>query len=121
MLQVRRSVRQIQAAQFTLDLQNRNIELSRLRLKGVLLRMEKLGTRDFLDAQSDLLNARNLRDAAERDLRVNILQFLLDSDQLRVNPQGQWVGPGRLVPTTQPATQPTTRLSDPSALLRAAK
>ncbi|MEX0775794.1 MAG: TolC family protein [Phycisphaeraceae bacterium] len=105
--QVRRDVRQIERARFTLRLQERNIELAEKRLKGVLLRLRTLGPRDFIEAQDDLLEARNRRDQAVRDLRVNVLSFLLDSGQMRVSTRGQWLPPGQPVPvdTVAPADQ----------------
>ena len=51
----------------------------------------------LLGAQDDLLDARNRRDDALRDLRVSVLQFLLDTGRLRVSPQGRWLAPGRAV------------------------
>jgi len=95
---VRDSIREIEQSRFTLALQTRNIEVARKRLRGVLLRLRSLGPRDFIEAQDDLLDAENLRDAAERDLRVNILRFLLNTGQMRVNRAGLWQPPARLLP-----------------------
>lgn len=96
-LQVRQSVRQINQAQFTLDIQNQNILMAQKRLEGVVLRLAQLAPRDFTDAEEDLLEARNRRDRALRDFRVSILQYLLDTGQLRVSPRGQWMPPANLV------------------------
>jgi outer membrane protein TolC len=95
---VRQSIREIEQARFTLELQSRNLDIADKRLRGVLLRLRSLGPRDFIEAQEDLLEAENRRDAAERDLRVSILQFLLDTGQLRVGPDGQWRPPANLQP-----------------------
>ena len=97
-LEVRSSVRRIHQAQFTLELQERNVTLSERRLQGVVLRLDVLGPRDFIEAQEDLLEASNRRDAAVRDLRVSVLQFLLNSGQMRVAPDGRWMPPARLSP-----------------------
>ena len=95
---VRAALRRIEQSRFSLELQNRNIEVARKRLRGVLLRLRTLGPRDFIEAQDDLLEARNRRDEAIRDLRVSVLGFLLESGQLRVGPAGQWLAPGNLQP-----------------------
>ncbi len=99
---VRTSVRSIDLARMTLELQNRNIGISQTRLDGVILRLQTLTTREFIDAQDDLLAARNSRDAALRDLRVNILGYLLNTDQLRVHANGAWEPPAKLIAVTTP-------------------
>lgn len=96
-LEVRQAIRKIQQARFTLSLQQRNIEVSTNRMRGVVLRLRTLGPRDFIEAQDDLLEAENTRDAALRDLRVSILQYLLSTGQLRVENNGQWKSPVNLV------------------------
>jgi len=95
---VRRVIREIRQARFALRLQERNIEIAQTRLRGVLLRLRSLGPRDFIEAQEDLLEARNRRDAAERDLRVSILRYLLETGQMRVASDGGWLAPARLAP-----------------------
>jgi outer membrane protein TolC len=101
--QVRRSVRNIRQAVATLELQNRNIATAEKRLVGVRLREDELGPRDFIEAQDDLLEALNTRDGALRNLRVSVLQYLLDTGQLRVSATGQWQPPAQLV---EPRPQP---------------
>lgn len=101
--QVRQSVRQISQAKFTLRIQNHNISMAQKRLEGVVLRLAKLAPRDFTDAESDLLEARNRRDRALRDLRVSVLQYLLDTGQMRVSTQGLWLPPANMIPAADPA------------------
>jgi outer membrane protein TolC len=96
-LEVRQSIRRIQQARFTLTLQQRNIDVSAKRMRGVVLRLRTLGPRDFIEAQDDLLQAENTRDSALRDLRVSILQYLLSTGQMRVDPKGQWQAPVQLI------------------------
>lgn len=123
-LLVRQNVRQIEQAQQTLELQRHNVELAERRRLGVRLQERKLGPRDVIEAEQDLLDARNLLDEAQRDLRVSILQFLLSTGQMRVSPQGQWLAPGQLIPpATVPeapgapaATQPAT--PEPAAVIQ---
>ena len=38
-----------------------------------------------------------LADATSADLRVSILNYLLDTGQMRVSAEGRWLSPGRLV------------------------
>jgi len=99
---VQSSIRQIEQSRFSLALQTRNIDIARKRLRGVLLRLRSLGPRDFIEAQDDLLDAENLRDSALRDLRVNILLFLLNTGQMRVTTEGLWEPPAKLVPAADP-------------------
>lgn len=94
--QVRQSIRRIEQARFSLDLQTRNIEVAQRRVRGVLLRLRDLQPREFTDAQDDLLRAQTRRDSAQRDLRVSILNYLLDTDQMRVAGDGRWEAPVRL-------------------------
>ena len=51
--------------------------------------------------KTDLLNARNARDQAVTDLRLSVLRYLNETGQIRVDPQGRWVPPGKLVPLEQ--------------------
>ena len=97
-LQVRRAIRAIEQAQFNLQLQQRNVRLNERREKGVNLRLLSLGPRDFIEAQEALLDARDRRDAAEAELRRSVLQYLLDTGQMRVAGNGKWLSPGELLP-----------------------
>lgn len=96
-LSVRRAIRDIEQSRFTLELQERNVELSERRAIAVRLRERTLGPRDVIDAQEDLLEARNRRDAAASAVRTSILQYLLATGQVRVGPNGQWAPPTGLV------------------------
>jgi outer membrane protein TolC len=102
-LEVRQSVRQIEQARFTLQLQQRNVALAERRAMAVQLRERELGPRDVIEAQEDLLDARDRRDAAIAELQRSILQFLLDTDQMRVSAEGKWLPPGELI-VDEPAT-----------------
>lgn len=94
---VRNSIRRIRQAQFSLELQDRSIELAEQRFRGVQLRERSLTPRDVIDAQQRLLDARNSRDLAVRNLRVSLLQFLRDTGQLRVTAEGSWLPPIKVV------------------------
>ena len=106
-LAVRRAIRDIEQSRFTLELQERNVELSERRAIAVRLRERTLGPRDVIDAQEDLLEARNRRDAAASAVRTSILQYLLATGQVRVGPDGQWAPPaGLVVPGANEALPP---------------
>lgn len=98
---VRSAIRNIQRSRITLDLQEKNIQLAERRLEQTKLRERDLGFRPVLDAENDLLDARNNRDQALTDLRLSILRYLNETGQIRVDPQGRWVPPGKLVPLPQ--------------------
>lgn len=106
-LQVRESIRSLRQARLSLELQDRNIEIADKRLRGIVLRLAELGPRDFIEAQDDQLEARNRRDLALRDLRVNILRYLLDTGQVRVDAQGRWAPPAKMVAAAAPVASAT--------------
>lgn len=101
-LQVRSSIRRIQRAELTLRLQERGVELAERRQQGVLLNQAEQEPRDIIDAATDLLDAENDRDDAARDLRISILNYLLDTGQMRIGPDGRWLPPGALVAIDAP-------------------
>ncbi|MEM9296308.1 MAG: TolC family protein [Planctomycetota bacterium] len=90
---VRRTVRQIEQARFNVELQDRNVALAERRLRGVRLRETELGPEEVIDAEQDRLDAKNARDQAVADLRTGVLQYLLDTGQMRVAPDGRWLAP----------------------------
>jgi len=112
-LQVRRSVRLIDQARTALTLQQRNVELAERRIQGLELREREIQPRDMIEAQEDLLEARDRLDAAEADLRSNILQYLLNTGQMRVAPDGQWLAPAQL--TRLPESDPAAPTLEPPA------
>ncbi|MEM0914477.1 MAG: TolC family protein [Planctomycetota bacterium] len=106
-LEVRDSIRQIEQADINLRLQERSVEINERRLISVRLRERSLGPRDVIEAQEALVDAQNERDSRIRDLRLNVLNFLLDTGQMRVGARGQWLPPARLVPAPlEPAIGP---------------
>ncbi|WP_428386356.1 TolC family protein [Mucisphaera sp.] len=97
-LEVRDTIRGIDQARFTLELQTRGVELNERRLEGVRLRERTLGPRQVIEAEEDLLDARNARDEAASNLRTSVLQYLLSTGQMRVASDGTWLPPGQLRP-----------------------
>ena len=87
-LEARRAVREIDRAKFSIVLQELSVQSGELRLEELKIKEDEIDARDRLDAESDLLRARNNRDAAIRDLRVAILDYLLATGLMRVGPDG---------------------------------
>jgi outer membrane protein TolC len=95
-LGVRDAIRNIELAQATLALQTVNVELADRRITEVQLRERTLGPRDLIEAEDELLEAKDRLDQASRDLRVNVLNYLLATGQMRVSSTGQWQAPAKL-------------------------
>lgn len=87
-LDARGAVREIDRARLSVELQRRTVELNELRLEELKIKEAEIEPRDRLDAETDLLDARNEYDAAVRDLRIAILDYLVTTGQMRVNPDG---------------------------------
>ncbi|MEO1129547.1 MAG: TolC family protein [Planctomycetota bacterium] len=87
-LDARASVREIERAKFNLDLQERAVELNRRRLDQQEIDPASVTTQESLDAQDELLQSLNDRNGALRDLRIAVLDYLLATGQMRVDPTG---------------------------------
>ncbi|MEM9913540.1 MAG: TolC family protein [Planctomycetota bacterium] len=111
-LEVRRAVRAIEQARFILQLQERAVQINERRASQIDINARSLGPREVIDVQEDLLDARNDRDEAKSDLRINILEYLLATGQMRVGPDGRWLAPGRLI---DPAETPTDGVVEPTS------
>lgn len=112
-LEVRQAIRLIEQSRFSLELQKRNVVLNERRALEVSLRRRTLGARDVIEAQEDLNNARNARDQAAADLQTAVLNYLLATGQMRVDPAGQWLPPARLIALE--IEEPLGPLVDPNA------
>jgi outer membrane protein TolC len=86
----RRRVREIERARFSLGLQETAIEINRLRIEELEIKEAETTAQQQLDAQDELLQSLNDRDRAVRDLRVAVLEYLLDTGQLRVDDDGRF-------------------------------
>lgn len=89
-LEARQAVREIDRARFSVTLQERAVEINELRLEEIEIKRAEVDTQTRLDAENELLQSRNDRDQAVRDLRVSILEYLMRTGQLRVGPAGQF-------------------------------
>lgn len=92
-LSIRSSMRDIQLALFTLQIQNESIRIIERRLYGLSLQRDRVSARTFIDAQDELSSALDARDAAIRDLRVAIMSYLIETGQFRVDVNGQFIAP----------------------------
>lgn len=95
-LEIRSAVRAIEQARYVVQLQDRAVEINERRAEQIEINQRDLGPEEVIDVQEDLLDARDDRDAAESDLRISILEYLLATGQMRVGPDGRWQAPGAL-------------------------
>jgi outer membrane protein TolC len=116
-LEARRAVRNIDRAQFSIVLQNRNIRITERRLEMLRLR-DDTDPQSILDAENDLTDAQNSLAEAIRDLRSGILDYLLTSGTMRVTPAGSFEPLGGMTLETIPEEadadeeQPTDSLDE---------
>ncbi|GAB4546641.1 MAG: hypothetical protein Tsb0013_05680 [Phycisphaerales bacterium] len=87
-LDARAAVREIERARNDLALRQLAVDINLRRLQELDIRIDEIDTQDLLDAQIDQLQLENSLEDAKRSLRISILQYLLSTGQLRVNPDG---------------------------------
>jgi len=92
-VEVRSSLRNIEVFQFTLDLQERNVEIAQLGLDSINADPDRVSVLDQTRAISDLQGAKDARDSARRDLELSILDYLLRAGQIRISSEGTLVLP----------------------------
>jgi outer membrane protein TolC len=85
---VRTAARQIDLQRFQLTLAEQRVEIDQRRVRELELKSAEVDTQTKIDADNDLLNSLNSRDRAKTNLRNAILQYLLQSGQLRVARDG---------------------------------
>jgi outer membrane protein TolC len=85
---VRAALRRIELARFQLRLAEQAVEINRKRRRGQELRADTVTTQALVDSENALLAAENQRDRARTNLRIAVLNYLLESDQLRVARDG---------------------------------
>jgi hypothetical protein len=86
---VRSSVRDIDRARYSLQIQEKNIDVAQQRLASLEAAPERAEVRDRNEAVEELYQAKNQRDTAKRDLQLAILNYLLETGQLRVTSEGK--------------------------------
>jgi outer membrane protein TolC len=86
-VEARSTVRGIDLARFQLRLAEEQVRINERRLEDLSLR-DDTDPQSIVDAERELNEARNARDSAMTDLRTTILNYLLTTDQLRVDESG---------------------------------
>lgn len=91
---VRDSVRSVELAKATLEIQRRAIELAQRRVdySNELLTQGKVNARDVVESTGSLLNAQDAYNRARADLQIQILQLLRDAGVLRIDPNSGAIG-----------------------------
>lgn len=89
-LNARRAVREIDRARNALVLLQKAVEINELRNEELELKADETDPQEKLDAENELLQSRNDYEDAVRDLRTAILEYLLQTGQLRVGPLGEF-------------------------------
>jgi len=87
----RQSVRNVDLARFSLQLAQERVEIQELALEQQ--KLEEADAFALTETEDDLLEAQNDRDAALSDLRLAVLQYLLETGQLRVTRDGTLMPP----------------------------
>lgn len=88
-LEIRRAIRDIQLARFSLALQEESLRTIEQRKEFSELRPDQATTRSQIDIDDDYQSALESRDSAKRDLRVALLRYLVATGQFRVAPDGK--------------------------------
>ncbi len=91
-LQVRRAMRRVVQQEELLRIQKLSQDLALLRRRGARIRFDqgRVSNREVVDAENDLLDARNRLARAQAEYRVAILEFWRDTGTLRVDDEGRW-------------------------------
>lgn len=91
-LEVRQAYRKLEQAEerFKIQSQQLTLALERRRVAELLLKYGRASTRRILEAQSDLVSARNDRTDALVNFAVATLDFYRDTGELQVKPDGMW-------------------------------
>ena len=96
-LEVRSALRDIEVFQFSLDLQERNVQIAQVGLDSINVAPERVSVLDQTRAISDLQSAKDARDSAAKDLELSIVDYLLQAGRLRIDVNG-----GLLLPAPNP-------------------
>ncbi len=99
---VRAALRQVGVAKLQLDLAERQVQINRRRLEGQQLKADELVPQTLVDSLLELNTAENNRDRAATDLRKAILNYLLETDLLRVSREGQFEALPGMTPDPPP-------------------
>lgn len=94
-LEVRRALRRVVQQRDILNIQALNVAENKLRLDAAKAQYDlgKIENRDVVEADTDLLTARNLYAVAVAGYRNALLEYRRDTGTLRINDEGEWAGP----------------------------
>lgn len=92
---VRAAIRRIAQQENVRDIQAMSVEENRLRLEAAKAQYDlgKINNRDVVEAEDDLLEARNNLARAIAAYRIAILEFRRDTETIRIDDAGQWATP----------------------------
>lgn len=85
---VRNAVRTIDSSLLSYDIQRRNVQIAKINIESIAADPDSYTVLDQLSSIQSLQRARNGRARAFRTVQQSILQYLLDTGQLRVTPNG---------------------------------
>lgn len=108
-IDVRAAVRLVRQQNYQVLLQRNNIALATRRkaFADIQFRDGKIDNRDYLDAETALLDAQNRLAQAISSQQIATLAYLRDTDQLRVDAQGKLIAPTDALGFSKPpATRP---------------
>lgn len=88
LVDARASVRSIDLARSQLELAEAQVAITEERLEEQRINEDIVDPQERIDTEIELLNARNARDQALTDLRNAVLNYLLQTGQLRVEDDG---------------------------------
>lgn len=91
-LQVRRALRRVAQEQSSLEiaLLSRDLAVQRRRSARLLFDRGEVSNREIVEAEGILLAARNRLAQAQARVRLAVLQFLRDTEALRIDDNGHW-------------------------------
>ena len=92
-LQVRAAWRQLKEARETIDIQTMALHVAERRVEStnLFLRAGRIQIRDLLEAEDDLVSARNALVQAQVQYRITALELLRDLGTLTIDDQGDWL------------------------------
>ena len=91
-LQIRKAYRETLEARQRYDVELQSYQLAEKRSKNtlLLLQYDRANTRDVLDAQEDLLDAKNAATQAIVDYAIAGLELFRDTGTMKIKPDGMW-------------------------------
>jgi hypothetical protein len=92
-VQVRQSARGIETSQFSLVIQEKNVQAAMNRQAAIDAAPDRATARDRTEAVDQLRRAQDSLDNARKNLQVAILRYLNTTGQMRISPDGRLIPP----------------------------